>query len=519
MKINTFLEKNKRVFFLLTLAIFIFLFIVFEFLTIKERTFNNLNSTIVANRFLIIAIISTICVFLSYFWIVKKEADISKVYLFSIISLGLAYMVIFLPHIVPDEPVHYFSAYRLSNYLTFNFEQANTKDLLIRQSDIDLFNKTATVTQNADYFYTIANKLCLFSKENSLVKYGVEFVTNAPFGYIFSSVGIAIGRVLRLSPLLVFGIGRFFNVLSYAVMTWWAIKRIPYGKIAIFTICVLPMSLHLAASFSYDSQILAFALMFVAQVLYMKEKSEPITYKDIILCAILGIILAPNKLVYLPFILLVYIIPKEKFAFSAKKVFWIKTAIFAVAFIFMLLLQLKSLLETTKTSDLAWEESGTRSVSWILANPAETIRIYLNTIFTKLDFYLSTMIGSTLGWFQLKVPIYCYIPFAGFLLYSFMTREGEVSTISFSNKLWTFLIAIVTFLLLLTSMFLAWTPLSYDYIEGIQGRYIIPLLILVYLVVKNKSIVVNPNADKYAMFLLLYWNLYVGIQYFVTSFV
>ena len=494
------------------------LFIKFEFTTINQRQFAYLPSGVVAIVFLIIAIISMICVFLSYFWIVKKEADISKVYLFSIISLGLAYMIIFLPYIVPDEPVHYFSAYRISNYLTFNFKQIGTDALLIRQSDIDFYTAKASTTQNADYFYSIFNELTLFSKNNSLVEYGVEFVTNAPFGYIFSSLGIAIGRLMRLSPLLVFGLGRLFNLLSYAGMTWWAIKRIPYGKMAVFTICVLPMSLHLTASFSYDSQIVAFALMFVSQVLYMKEKAEPISYKDIILCAVLGIILAPSKLVYLPVVLLVFIIPKEKFGFSAKKVFFIKTAIFSIALIFMLVLQLQALLKTTSSSDLVWNEDGSRSISWVLTNPIETINIYINTIFTKFDFYLNTLLGHALGWLNITIPTYCYVPFAGFLFYSFMKREGEISTVNFSNKLWIFLIVAASSFLLLTSMFLAWTPMSYNYIEGVQGRYFIPLLILVYLIIRNKSIVINKSADKYAMFLLLYWNLYVGIQYFVASF-
>ena len=99
-----------------------------------------------------------------------------------------------------------------------------------------------------------------------------------------------------------------------------------------------------------------------------------------------------------------------------------------------------------------------------------------------------------------------------------MLRENEVSSVKFSDKLWSTTIILASSLLTFMSMLLAWTPKSYTTIEGVQGRYFIPLLVLLIPILRNKFVTIKSSADKYMMFILLYWNLFVGIQFFVKSF-
>lgn len=522
MNFNKFLEKSKKILVLAIMAIFMLMFIWFQYETLCKRSFSSFDSVGVARKFLVIAIFAVIAVFLSYFWIDKNRKNIDKIYLVSVLVLSIAYMFIFLPHVVPDEPHHYFQAFGLSNYFTFNFEQAKTDYAVIRQSDADWYNSIFSAQQNADYFYNIKESFSFFSKNNDLTVFEAYTVTgnsNAPFGYIFSALGIALARLFRFSPIITFYFGRIFNIVAYALMTWWAIKRIPYGKMAIFVISTLPMSLHLIASYSYDSQIIAFVMMFVAQVLYMREKDGFVTIKDIVVCFLFAMLVAPSKLVYLPVILLVFIIPKEKFNFSSKKVFLIKTGIVFVSFIFLLLLQIKGFESSATSTELWWANEPTRSLSWVLKNPIETLKIYVRTLFVRGEFYFNTLVGSHLGWFQISIPTYAYIPFYFFIIYAFMARDNEICHINFANKLWIFILSILSVVLIFSSLFLAWTPISYDTIAGVQGRYFIPLLIVAFLIIRNKFVTVNHNADKYAVFAVIYWNLFVGIQYFVTSFV
>ena len=515
-------DKCKEIIVLLIMAVFMMSFIWYQYDVIASRSYGNLDPVALARRFLVIAIVATVGVFISYIWIVKKRASINRVYAFIVIALGLAYMVIFLPYTVPDEPHHYFEAFGLSNYFTFNFEQANAEFVMLRQSDIEWYQSTYSNTQSAEHFYQIQKSIELFSDNNTLVEFELHKMvgsSNAPFGYVFSAIGIAVARVFNLSPIITFYFGRVFNLVSYTIMGLLAIRKIPYGKMAILVISALPMSLHLIASYSYDAQIVAFVMLFVAQVLYMKEKKDNITLKDIILCTILGMLVAPSKLVYLPVVLLVFIIPKEKFGALSSKAFLIKAGIFTVSLVFLLLLQLKSFVSTASNPAISWSEEDARSLSWIIAHPIDTVKVFVDTLFYRGEFYLNSLVGYSLGWFQVVVPTYCYVPFFGFLAYSFMTRENEVSRVSFGDKIWSIILIIASFVLTLTSMLLAWTPKSYPTVEGVQGRYFIPLLVLLIPILRNKFITVKSSADKYMTFILIYWNLFVGIQFFVKSFV
>ena len=520
-KINEFIEKSKKGIVLSIMALFMLMFIFYQFFVIKGRQYTNFNTNNVSLYFLSFALFAMLCVFVSYFYIVKKQIDISNICTIGLIAIGVVYTIMFLPGAVPDERVHFYSSYELSNYFSFNFEQAGTSNLIMRESDVGFVTSTLKHLLNEDYYAEIKNGFSWFSAQNALVEYGGHNTmggSNAPLGYIFSALGIAIARMFKFSPTLLYFFGRFFNVVSYALMVRWAIKRIPYGKMAIFAISFLPMNLHLMASYSYDAQIVAFVMLFVAQVLYMREKEDNISIKDIIVCSVFAILVGTSKLVYIPLVLLVFIIPKEKFGFSFKKTLLTKVMIFAIAVIFMIITQLGNLLETVTDVEVSWSGEDARSVSWILQNPLHAIKVYVDTIFVRGDFYLDSLVGYSLGFFQITVPGYCYIPFFGFLIYSFMSRSGEKSQICFGNKLWMTLLVIASIMLTLTSMMIAWTPLSYSTIEGVQGRYFIPLLIVVYLILRNKFIAVSPKTDKYAIFVLLYWNLFVGIQYFVTAF-
>ena len=278
------------------------------------------------------------------------------------------------------------------------------------------------------------------------------------------------------------------------------------------------MLLHLIASYSYDSIIVSFAILFISQVLYMREKEGVITVKDIVLCAIFGVLLAPSKMVYIPILLIIYIIPNEKFGLSYKKAYIIKTTIFLVAIAIMLLIQSRTIANSVGDPELSWSEEEARSVSWVIKHPIQTLKVYINTLFSKGEYYVEGMAGASLGWLQINVPGYVYEPFYLFLVYSFMMRKDEEKDLCFYNKLWIFLIIIAGVFLVLTSILLAWTPMSSMVIEGVQGRYFIPFLLLLMLVLRNKHIIVSKRIDKYFIFLLIYSNLFAGIEYFVTSF-
>ena len=55
----------------------------------------------------------------------------------------------------------------------------------------------------------------------------------------------------------------------------------------------------------------------------------------------------------------------------------------------------------------------------------------------------------------------------------------------------------IVFFLVLLSMCIYWTPLGYDHIEGVQGRYFIPIIYTIIIIINNKKICLKENIYKY----------------------
>ena len=82
---------------------------------------------------------------------------------------------------------------------------------------------------------------------------------------------------------------------------------------------LLPMTLHLAASLSYDVLLLAAIFLFTAEVLslaYGNRKGSP---ADVLLLCVLAAAFGPCKLVYSLVTLLVFLIPAEKLGGKGRK--------------------------------------------------------------------------------------------------------------------------------------------------------------------------------------------------------
>lgn len=81
-------------------------------------------------------------------------------------------------------------------------------------------------------------------------------------------------------------------------MGYLAIRRMPFGKEILFGVYMLPMTLHLASSFSYDVMILACSGYFAAICLDLAYRAERVRAADVLLLALLMGVMGPCKMVY-----------------------------------------------------------------------------------------------------------------------------------------------------------------------------------------------------------------------------
>lgn len=449
-----------------------------------------------------------------YFFISRKNPPVERLFVLFMLVTGVMYTAGFLPFLIPDEAAHYLSSYRISNYLTFNFKQAGSEELLIRAADAELYGLRAEKL-TPSYYHTLLHNFEFFAG-GEMTAIPAKFISSAPLGYVFSAVGIALGRLLHLGSLPTFYLGRLANLAVYTLAVWWCMKRIPYGKTALFAISAMPMTVHLVATYSYDFAVIAAAMLFVTQVLYMREKSGIITAWDIILCLIWGVILAPMKLVYFPIFFTVFLIPSEKFGRSKTAGFFIKCAVVASGILVLFIMQFGVIAYNIGSgNECQWTDGELYSLKRFLTNPKESLRILMNTFISCTDFNLASMVGSYLCKHQIVVPFFMWIPMLLMLIFSFIRRTDEKNgVLSFGNKLQTTFIGGGTALLIALSILFLWTPVTANHILGLQGRYFTPLLPLVFLILRGKALTRPENSDKYIVYFCFYYCHLMLLIYF-----
>ena len=196
-----------------------------------------------------------------------------------------------------------------------------------------------------------------------------------------------------------------------------------------------------------------------------------------------------------------FLLPLDKFK-SKKNKYLTLIIIFLVTTLFGLLwLKISSpYLEAQSGSD--------KQLDYILANVFRYLGICASTFITFSRDWLYEMFGRSLGSFTIVIP--SFLIFGNiilFILVSLVSKDKKENIKEWEKWLVTFVILAVV-ALIFTSLYLQWTPYKADLIKGIQGRYFIPLLLLISLVLANKKIVLNGKSNsKYLESFLIFENI------------
>lgn len=447
--------------------------------------------------FCVFSAILSVAVGVSFWAIFKKQIDFIKVLTVWVIGLLFVYFFIFPPATVPDERAHYLSAYRISNYFLFDFSQVTNPSLIIRECDMDYANNLS-LNVSPDYIKSFYSDVSVFADNTAKIEWLTEDSSgNAPFGYVFAAFGIAVARLLRLSPFCTFMLPRLMNVLAFCIMLRFAVRKIPVGKLAILSITLLPIVLHLAASLSYDAITIAYAFCFMAEVMHIKNGKTKADKKNIIALLCFAMLLAPSKLVYLPLIFIMLTIESNRFSDNAKKAKIIKYSCILGTLLFFLALQIPTFLSTVADTQTGIGTVPSYTIGFIIENPFATLKIFRDTILKFGASYFVQMFSKTLGWLNVDVPIILCGAFMITTVTSFLKRENETLKVEFCEKIWILVCIIGSVGLIMLSMFIAVTPSDSPVIHGVQGRYFIPLMLPFYFIFRNKFITVRPSLDKY----------------------
>lgn len=192
--------------------------------------------------------------------------------------------------------------------------------------------------------------------------------------------------------------------------------------------------------------------------------------------SILCIIIALSKTIYIILLPLLFLIPKEKFKNNRIKIIFI-TSICVVSAILDIGWYIIGI-----QKDTFFVEAGNDPIGYIISNPIEYIKKLLYTIIKNTPQYIQEMFGLKLEWNEaITIPMF---PIILLILSILISTLGKIKT-NFKGieKILLVTIIISCVLLVFTSIFISWSETEKIGIIGIQGRYFIPIVPLVFLLI------------------------------------
>ncbi|MBE5949651.1 MAG: DUF2142 domain-containing protein [Lachnospiraceae bacterium] len=403
------------------------------------------------------------------------EKKLHKLFLLIYAILGIMYFFAYPINSVPDEDHHFYRAYEISEGHMLSDIKSGIGGRELPKG-LELWLDTHTVTLQESWS-TLDIKL---SDERTWYVFWNTSLY-APVSYVPQSLGIFVARIFTDSVAIMFLMGRLFNLVAVGLITYFAIKYIPVGKKMIIMITLLPMNMQEAISLAPDAMVTALTMAFIAFVLYLRYTQESVmSKKQLVLLYIMAIAISLYKIVYIPFCILPFLIPIERF--GGKKQF-ISHAVcmgilVVVAGLGWLAFAGRYLL------DIEGGKNSDDQIIYILSDLPNYFKIMFATIKKYGSFYFYTMFGQQLSYYNIFISK-GYIILLVILLMGGVFSEEKVP-VKFKGVSTLFaLIVTAIFLLIMTSLYVQWTDYKNQLIEGVQGRYFIPLLLPMFLLIRS----------------------------------
>ena len=461
---------------------------------------------------------------------------------------GTVYLFVLPPLSAPDEVRHYISAYQISNRIMGLPASGEDGKVPVREEDwfaedsckdyrayVTADGALATDEEGAEEAKVLGQTLTEETYRLIHEKGGALYesprpeggngtalsnhrpVVTTPLGYLVPALGITAARLLGLNSLWLLYLGRFCNLIFFTAAVWSAMRRLPFGKEVLCGVALLPMTLHLAASFSYDVLILAGVFYFTAHCLYLAYQAERVRPADVLILSAVMAAAGPCKMVYAVFMGLCLLIPVRKFGG------WGKWALSAACVLGAWLAamsvvngQTVAVYAAETDNFVSWAQEPGFTITMLLHQPVKLLQMFYNTVVWQAEYWHLTLLGGYLGNVDvvLDVPYLVILLLTGCLLGLAFRKPGENLVLTGRARIWIWFLCLICAGATMFSMLIAWTPVSSKIICGVQGRYFLPFLPLLLMTLKNDRFVLTKKADRSILYLMCCGNAYVLMRLF-----
>ena len=425
----------------------------------------------------------------------RHELTTQSFFLISAISLSVVYIFIYPIWSTNDFSSHYAAVNRYSNLmLGRREEQWYIPDEYYNYLHRIYSSAHSPCMRGYTYFF---ENFHLFGGYEGMFIEGFrddKMACYSILNYLPSSIGLLLATVLNLAP----SSGLLFARLLVTITTIWgcyrAIKITPIGKTVFAAVALLPEVLFLNNSFSYDAIVVVTTLNFIACCFaatnYQDENSKKYAREAIVWAFLIGAVKGGGYLILLPLAFMLCIDTDNKSKLQRKY----RSSVMIVIFGLVSVIIFNVLMNIGMSMFQFGGEVGKMSASDAFTHPLTFIKMLFNSYTHYSGKYLTGLLGSELSWSEYVLPGFLVIiMFIPLLLVAMI--ENDAYRLNKKHKV-IFLISICLELVFMPMMLLSYTDINSATIEGVQGRYFLPILPLVVLMFTNHKFVKISKMDS-----------------------
>lgn len=439
---------------------------------------------------IITLVVGVVGVILVSYLVLKKEAGLTRIYPVMAVLLGSLYIVAIPIFSSPDEPYHFNASYNLSNkMLGIEDTDGNEKKSLRRASDVAYeknfydeplrFQWGLYATYQEELSRPVDDTLVL---ARDRAKGAANVVP-----YFLPAIALTIGRLLHMNLPMMASLAMIFDMLWFIAWISYALKKIPFGQKSLFVIALLPVTLQQASSITRDINVIIGGIVVLSLSLRWRYSGEKIKKSEVIVFILASLALVTVKsaaYAYLILFLFVLFFDKKWLA-GRKKYIWIGAClmIVAMAYVYLFVLHGWDSVWTCLTMPRMREstmEYGP-SIWYYVTHPEVLFKLMFATAIDKGPEYIYHLTGQEMGWMDITNSRYMKMAYFAVMVLSVVRTQDEKEEISSRVRVWGIVFTIAGVLMSLLSMLIYWTAPDAKIIEGVQGRYFLPFIIITFL--------------------------------------
>ncbi len=291
-------------------------------------------------------------------------------------------------------------------------------------------------------------------------------------------------RIFNFPVSVLYFVLRFSYLLEYAFLCYLAITIIPRGKWLLGFITIWPMSIIQASIISPDGISNGVGFVFFAWVLFLISLQKQGSKYSKILGIITGLLIfgiCTIKLNCLPLLLLLLLVPKEIFTAKVKCILMGASLVVFFLAVFgwnFLVSGNSSVIGSNVTSPL-------QKISDFVLNPISLFQAIIKDVEQNGSRYVYELIGVS-GYDYWKLPNFMYILMP--ICLTFVALFEPVQTpLTSKQRVGLLIISIFVFLFTSLVFYLVYSDPGSQTINGIQGRYFIVALPLIFFCLQRMS--------------------------------